>query len=57
MQKNYNLITLGRAKRKKVKQNGQKSGDKKKQSPPHATACYRVLCLLFKRTYRFVPTA
>lgn len=57
MQKNYNLITLGRAQRKKVKQNGQKSGDKKKQSPPHATACYRVLCLLFKRTYRFVPTA
>ena len=33
MQKNYNLITLGRAQRKKVKQNGQKSGDKKKAKP------------------------
>lgn len=29
MQKNYNLITLGRAQREKVKRNGQKSGVKK----------------------------
>ena len=33
MQKNYNLITLGRAQREKVKRNGQKSGDKKRAKP------------------------
>lgn len=54
MQKNYNLITLGRAQRKKVKQNGQKKWGQKRAKPAARHSMLSSALPPFKRTYRLI---